>query len=129
MRQVAVKSEYQAEISPTTKKKAEVKIMRGIGASKGVAMGPCRVISRPEDLTTVKDGEILVYRTASPYLSLCIRGLRGLITEVGGRLTIAATYAREYAVPHVAGVTDVVAAVTDGQVIRIDGSKGTVSLL
>lgn len=130
MSEVAVKSEYQAESIPTAKKKAEVKIVRGIGASQGVAMGPCRVISKPEDLKSVKKGEILVYRTASPELSVVLmRGMKGLVTEKGSRLTIAAAYAREYEIPHVAGVSDIMAAVTDGQIIRIDGLKGNVSLL
>jgi pyruvate,water dikinase len=127
--QVAVKNEYQTETAPTTKKKTAVRIMRGIGASQGVAMGPCRVISRLEDLKAVKKGEILIYRNASPYLALYMGQLKGLVTEAGGPLSIAAGYAREYEVPHVAGVTDIMAFVTDGQIIRIDGLKGTVSLL
>jgi pyruvate, water dikinase len=129
MSQVAVKSEYQTSARLTGKKKAEVKIVKGVGASQGVAMGPCRVISRPEDLKLVKKGEILVYRTASPCLAVWMEQLKGLVTEVGGQSTNAALLAREYEIPHVAGVTDIMASVTDGQIIRIDGLKGTVSLL
>lgn len=129
MRQVAVKSESQTKAIPTAKKTPGVKIMKGIGASKGVAIGPCRVISKPDDLKSVKKGEILVYRTASLYLALYMPQLEGLVTEAGGGLTITAHYAREDEVPYVAGVSDVMAAVTDGQSIRVDGLKGTVSLL
>lgn len=129
MGQVAVNGEYQNEESPTAKRTVEVRIMRGIGASGGVAVGPCRVISKPEDLKALKWGEILVYPTASPYLALYMGRLKGLVTETGGRPTIAAQYAREHAVPHVAGVTDIIAAVTDGQIIRVDGLRGVVGLL
>lgn len=129
MSNVAVQRQYEGQVVPTSRQKTEVRIMRGISASNGVAVGPCRVITRPEDLKTVKTGEILVFRTASPYLVLCMERIKGLVTEVGGRLTNAAHHAREYAVPHVAGVSGISAAVTDGQIIRIDGSKGTVSLL
>lgn len=126
---IAVERQYIVETTPTKKRRIEVKIMKGIGASIGVAIGPCRVITRPEDLDSVKKGEILVYRTASPYLVPFMPRLRGLVTEVGGQLTNAAHHAREHQIPHVAGVNEVMATVTDGQIIRIDGSKGTVSFV
>ncbi|HAR97226.1 MAG TPA: hypothetical protein DCR97_14885 [Deltaproteobacteria bacterium] len=129
MSNIAVQREYEAETQPTAKRKAAVKIMKGIGASSGVAIGPCRVILRSKDLGAVKKGEILVFRTASRELLPHLEGLKGLVTEVGGQLTITAHYARLNEIPHVAGAADVMGTVTDGQVIRIDGSKGTVSLL
>lgn len=129
MSNIAVQREYEVETEVSSKRKVEVRIMKGLGASQGIAVGPCRVITRREDLHSVRPGEILVYRTSSPYLVPFLQNLRGLVTEVGGRLTIAALHAREHAVPHVAGVNGLLALVTDGQIIRIDGSKGTVSLL
>jgi pyruvate,water dikinase len=129
MSNIAVQREYEVEANPTLRHKTAIRIMKGIGASGGVAVGPCRVVTRPEDLNSVKAGEILVFRTAAPYLVPLMARLAGLVTGVGGRLTIAAHHARECGIPHVAGVNDVIAAVTDGQIIRIDGSKGTVSLL
>jgi pyruvate, water dikinase len=129
MSKVAVQREYEVEANQTAKHKTEIRMMKGIGASAGVAMGPCRVITRPEDLDSVKTGEILVFRTASSDLVIYMERLKGLVTEVGGRLTITAHHARENGIPHVAGVKDVMAAVTDGQIIRIDGAKGSISLL
>lgn len=129
MSNLAVQREHEAERSVSKKQRAEVRIMKGIGASAGVVVGPCRIITRREDLHSVKRGEILVSPTASRYLVPFLGRLQALVTEVGGRLTIAAHHARERAVPHVAGVTDLLSVVTDGQIIRVDGSKGTVSLL
>lgn len=129
MSNIAVQREFVAETNVKPKKKAEIKIMKGIGASAGVAIGPCRVISRSMDLDAVKKGEILVFCAASPELIPHVGDLKGLVTETGGRLTTVAHYAREDEVPHVAGVGGIMANVTDGQIIRIDGSKGTVSLL
>jgi pyruvate, water dikinase len=124
---VLVQREPEVAAATTARQKAAVRVMRGIGASAGIAVGPCRVISRPEDLRSLKKGEIMVFHTADT--ALYIEGLKGLITEVGGQLTIAAHYAREHHVPHVAGVGDLTVAVTTGQMIRIDGLKGTVNLL
>jgi pyruvate, water dikinase len=106
-----------------------VRIMKGNGASNGVVEGPCRVISRREDLRFVRTGDVLMCRTAAPCLSGLMGKLKGLVTEQGGQLTIAAQYAREHEVPHVAGVNGLLATVRNGQMVRIDGSKGTVSLL
>jgi len=100
---VAIRRESEVEVKPIPKRKTTIKVMRGIGASSGVAVAPCRVISRTEDLGTVKKGEILIFRTASPDLTLYMDRLKGLVTEVGGRLTTAAHYARLQNVPHVAG--------------------------
>jgi pyruvate, water dikinase len=129
MSNVAVQREYVKETKVAAKKKTAVRIVKGLGASAGVAVGPCRVIFRSKDLDAVKEGEILVFRTASRELVPYLTGLKGLVTEVGGRLTVAAHYSRANEIPHVAGAADIMGAVTDGQVIRIDGSKGTVSLL
>jgi phosphoenolpyruvate synthase/pyruvate phosphate dikinase len=129
MRQAALNNRDQTEASPTANRRVEVKIMRGIGASQGVAVAPCRVIRKPEDLEAAKKGEIAVCPTALPWLVQNMAQLKGLVTEAGGRPTIAAHYARGYRIPHVAGVSDIMAAVTDGQIIRIDGLKGTVILL
>jgi len=125
---VAVQKELE-EKTIVKGKVVPLRTMRGIGASAGVVVGPCRVISRLEDLGAVKEGEVLVFRTASPRIAPHMGRLAGLVTEVGGRLTTAAHYAREHGVPHVAGVEGLVETVRDGQVLRVDGSKGIVGLL
>jgi len=129
MENVAVQTKFEAEVNPTAKKKGSVRIAKGHPASPGVSIGPCRVIAKREDLRTVKKDEILVCRRAIRDLTSCMDQLKGLVTETGGAGAFAAHYARECDVPFVAGVNDIMASVTDGQIIRIDGSKGTVSLL
>jgi len=52
--------------------------------------------------------------------------LGGLVAERGGTLSIASGYAREYGIPAVFGVEGLMDAIRDGDVIRIDGSRGTV---
>jgi pyruvate,water dikinase len=126
---VAVKREKETKRQTTVKQKATVRVVRGIGASPGIAIGPCRVISELEDVRFVKRGEIVVVRRASPEIAPYVDRFWGIVTEVGGLSTTLAHYAREYEIPHVAGVRDLMSIVTDGQIIRIDGRKGTVSLL
>jgi pyruvate,water dikinase len=125
MKHAAVQTKFEGQANPTT----IAQIAQGRAASPGVAVGPCRVITRRQDLGSVKKNEILICRKAIPHLALYMGQMKGLVTENGGALTIAASYARECDVPHVAGVNDVMASVINGQIIQIDGSKGIISLL
>ena len=125
----AVKRETETKRQTTVKQKATVRVIRGIGASPGIAIGPCRVILELEDVRFVKSGEIVVVRTASPEIAPYVNRFWGLVTEVGGLSSTLAHYTREHEIPHVTGVGDLMSVVTDGQIIRIDGWTGTVSLL
>jgi pyruvate,water dikinase len=51
------------------------------------------------------------------------------VTDAGGALSHAAVVAREYGIPAVVGTTNATARVVDGQLVRVDGSAGTVDLL
>ncbi len=55
--------------------------LRGIGASAGIAVAPCRVITRVEDLHTVEQGAILVFPFATPKLIPYMEIAGGLVTE------------------------------------------------
>jgi len=49
--------------------------------------------------------------------------------SVGGSLQHGAVIAREYGLPCVSGVDGATMAITDGQMIEVDGSNGIVRLL
>jgi phosphoenolpyruvate-protein kinase (PTS system EI component) len=53
----------------------------------------------------------------------------GVVTEVGGSLAHAAIIAREYGIPAVLGVENLLDRLGDGQEVEIDGARGTVTLL
>lgn len=103
--------------------------LTGLGASEGVAIGHCTVVTRMEDLQKVREGAILVFETASPKLSLIIPKLGALVTARGGTLTPAAGYAREYGIPAVVGVAGVTETIHDGDMLRVDGTNGLVQLI
>ncbi|MGD0232830.1 MAG: PEP-utilizing enzyme [Syntrophorhabdales bacterium] len=126
---VAVSMTPEVEEKPNGKRTNVRGRLQGLGASAGVAEGPCRVISRVEDLRTVKQDEILVFRTASPEIVPFMGRLAAIVTEVGGRLATAPNYARKLGVPCVTAVRGAMEAIHDGQVIRVDGSRGTVHLI
>jgi pyruvate,water dikinase len=113
----------------TTNRHIVPRKLRGFAASSGVVEGPCTIIRNLQDLHTLQDGAILVCEAASPKVAPFMPFLRGLIAERGGPLAIASGYAREYGIPGVVGVKGLMDTVRNGDVIRVDGSKGTVEII
>jgi pyruvate,water dikinase len=103
--------------------------LRGLAASPGIVEGPCTIIRSLADLHTIQDGTILVCEIPSPTLAPYMRFLRGLVAEQGGPQCIASGYAREFEIPAVVGLRGVMGAIRNGDVIRIDGSRGTVEAI
>lgn len=103
--------------------------LRGLAASSGIVEGPCTVIRTPEDMLAVRDGAILVCEAAYPAIIPYMRALHGLVTGRGGAGSIVSGYAREQGIPAVVGINGIMDALHDGDVIRIDGSKGTVEMI
>lgn len=104
-------------------------VLQGLAVSGGIVEGPCRVVTDVKQLTKVEEGEILVYSTSAPEIAVVINRIAGLVTAQGGRLNGAGYYAREMAIPCVTSVKGSMEAIYDGQVIRVDGYEGTVTLL
>ena len=53
----------------------------------------------------------------------------GLVTEFGGLLSHAGVVAREYGLPAVLGVPDVMSRIADGDEVHLDGSTGVVTVV
>jgi len=113
------------EVLTTQENTAPFKL-RGFAASPGIVEGPCTIIRNLEDLHTIQDGTILVCEIPSPTLAPYMRFLRGLVAGHGGPNCIASGYAREHEIPAIVGVGGVMGFIHDGDVIRIDGTRGTV---
>jgi pyruvate,water dikinase len=104
-------------------------IIQGTSLSRGSATGKARVVRTLEDARLLKQGEIMVAGYTdigwSPYFSL----ISGLITEVGSALSHGAVVAREYGLPLVSNVRFATNKIKTGDIILIDGTKGTVSII
>jgi pyruvate,water dikinase len=87
-----------------------------------------RVILDPHGVQLMP-GEILVCPATDPAWTPLFLMAGGLITEVGGMITHGSVVAREYGIPAVVGITDATTILKTGQLIRLDGSTGLVTLL
>ncbi|MGB7414016.1 MAG: glycerol-3-phosphate acyltransferase [Thermosynechococcaceae cyanobacterium] len=101
--------------------------MQGIGVSPGQVEGPVKVLLNFKDgIANLDPATILVVPyTDSGWAPLLARAA-GLIADVGGRLSHGAIVAREYGIPAVMDINHATRTFRDGQIVRIDGQRGTV---
>jgi pyruvate, water dikinase len=104
-------------------------VLGGSAASPGTVEGIARVVRSVDQLSDVRDGEILVCGSTSPAWAPIFSKIRATVTDVGGVMSHAAIVSREYRLPAVVGTGRATAAIRTGQMIRVDGSDGTVTLL
>lgn len=53
----------------------------------------------------------------------------GLVTDIGGALAHGSIVAREYGIPAVMGTSQATRRIRSGELLRVDGDTGTVTLL
>jgi pyruvate,water dikinase len=103
--------------------------LQGIGASPGRVEGRVLVLRSLQAMPPIESNTILVVPyTDSGWAPLLARA-RGVIAEVGGRLSHGAILAREYGIPAVMDIHDATQQLRDGQRVRIDGQLGIVEIL
>jgi pyruvate,water dikinase len=107
---------------------AGVSQLQGIPLSAGVAEGPALVLSEPAD-TSAEHGYILVCPSTDPAWVPLFVNAKGLVMESGGSLSHGAIVAREFGLPAVAGIPGVHLTLRTGQRLRIDGGRGTVTVV
>ena len=103
--------------------------LHGIAASPGVAEGIARVIFSATQLNEVLDGEILVCPSTAPSWAPAFGRIRAAVSDIGGIMAHAAIVSREYGLPAVVGTGFGSKRIRTGQLIRVDGSTGVVTIL
>jgi len=103
--------------------------LSGAAASPGVVEGPARVVVDVEQIADIRDGDVLVCPITSPAWAPIFPKLRAVVTDIGGVMSHAAIVCREYGLPAVVGTGRATAAIRTGQLIRVDGSTGVVTIL
>ncbi|MDB5305799.1 MAG: ppsA [Gemmataceae bacterium] len=101
----------------------------GVGLSAGVVEGPALVLTEPTAAPPGAGGYVLVCPSTDPaWVPLFVRA-KGLVMETGGVLSHGAIVAREFGLPAVAGLPGVTKRLKTGQTVRVDGGRGTVTVL
>ncbi len=103
--------------------------LKGMAASAVLVEGIARVITSADDLHLLQDGEILVTRVTAPSWAPVFGKIKATVTDIGGMMSHAAIVCREYGLPAVTGTGSASTTIKTGQLIRVDGSTGKVTIL
>ena len=104
-------------------------LLTGMAASPGAVEGMARVIRSADELDQIKDGEILVTPVTAPSWAPVFSKISATVTDIGGMMSHAAIVCREYGLPAVTATGSASSIIKTGQKLRVDGSKGEVTIL
>ena len=104
-------------------------ILRGTAVSPGAAEAAVCVLRSPDEGERMPVGAVLVAPTTDPGWSPLFARASAVVVEIGGLLSHAAVVAREYGLPAVANVEGATDLLRDGDVVRVDGSRGVVEVV
>jgi pyruvate,water dikinase len=114
------------EISPTGTAPAGAVLLQGLAASAGTATGLVRVLQSPKEGARLQAGEVLVAPMTNPDWVPTIRRAAAVVTDGGGMTCHAAIVSRELGVPCVVGARTATTTLRDGELVTVDGAKGTI---
>ena len=103
--------------------------LSGMAASPGIVEGRARVVRSAEDLGQIEQGEILVAPVTAPSWAPIFGKIKAIVTDIGGMMSHAAIVCREYGLPAVTGTGRASSSIKTGQMLRVDGSTGEVTIL
>jgi pyruvate,water dikinase len=104
-------------------------VINGTAGSAGTITAPARVLAGPQDFGQMQPGDVLVASITTPAWTSLFAMASAVVTDIGGPLSHSSIVAREYGIPAVLGTAVATRRISSGQVIRVDGDAGTVSLL
>ncbi len=106
----------------------EVRTLRGIPVSPGRATARARVITDPRRSSHFEPGEVLVAPVTDAAWTPLFVTASAIVVDVGGPLSHGSIVAREYGIPGVLNVGEGTRVIRTGQLITVDGDRGTVYL-
>jgi pyruvate, water dikinase len=101
-------------------------LVSGTGASPGAGAGTVKIVKSMEDLSKIKNGDILVTEMTNPDMVVSMQKAAGIVTDEGGLTSHAAIVSREMGIPAIVGTGDATEKLRDGQVVTVDGNSGKV---
>ncbi|MGQ0466583.1 MAG: PEP-utilizing enzyme [Sporichthyaceae bacterium] len=101
----------------------------GTPAAHGVVEGYARVLASADECDDLESGEILVCHTTDPSWASAFHLAAAAVIDVGSISSHGAIVAREMGLPCVIGTGNGTSALRTGDLLRVDGAAGTVTVL
>jgi len=129
MTDVPTIEELEAEQTAVVPSAGVGEVLEGNAGSSGVARGRARVVLDPAEATHLEPGEVLVAPLTDPSWTPLFLPASAVVVNVGALMSHAVIVARELAIPCVVAVEDATSRITDGVMIEVDGTLGTVTII
>ena len=101
-------------------------LVRGLGASPGMASGKVKIILDIDELDKIKEGDIMVTTMTTPDMVPAMKRASGIVTDEGGVTCHASIISRELGIPCVVGTGDATSTLKENGGVTLDGKKGLV---
>ena len=105
---------------------AETVEVKGKIVSKGIAKGPAKIVMCKEDLSKVKDGDVLIAPMFAINYLIAIHKVAAFVTDEGGATAHASIIGREMKKPCIVGTKHATKLFHDGDIVEVDANKGIV---
>jgi pyruvate,water dikinase len=115
-------------IAPETPAEGTTRLT-GTPVSPGIVTAKARVIRDPRTDPAIQPGEILVAPVTDAGWTPLFALASGLVVDMGSALSHGSTVAREYGLPAVVNVRGATRLIRTGDLVTIDGAKGTVTVV
>jgi pyruvate,water dikinase len=121
-----IKTNDKKDDAPVAKLNLGTPLLKGDGASPGVATGEVRILDNAKQIGKLIPGEILVTKQTNPDFVPAMKKASAIVTDSGGRTSHAAIVSRELGIPAVVGSLTATKILKNGQVITVDGGSGQI---
>lgn len=103
--------------------------LAGKSGCAGVATGRVRVVLDPMEAGDLEPGEVLVAPITDPAWTPLFMPAAAVVVNVGALMSHAVIVSRELEIPCVVSVDAATERLTDGMLVEVDGTAGTVTVL
>ncbi len=104
------------------------RVLTGLAASPGCVRAPVRIIHSLDEAASLEYGEILVTTSTDVAWTPLFLVASAILTERGGPLSHAFVVAREYGIPAIVSVPNLLDSLKTGDIVRISGQKGMIMI-
>ncbi|MBM4136545.1 MAG: phosphoenolpyruvate synthase [Nitrospira sp.] len=101
-------------------------LVRGIGVSPGQGSGKVKIILDVKNMSSFKQGDILVTEMTTPDWVPAMKIAAAVVTNLGGKTCHAAIVSRELGVPCVVATENATKVLKDDEIVTVDGQRGLI---
>lgn len=124
--EVPALSQWQRRSRPAEAVAEEGAVLSGVGGSAGTYTGPARVVKDLAAAAALEPGEVMVAPLTDAAWTPLFLVAGAVVVDMGALNSHAVVVSREVGLPCVLSVTGATSLLTDGMLLTVDGTAGTV---